>query len=113
MELHRVGKPANEERAMPKQSRKRTEPKARSALEERTHGPSRLMEFPEVKGRTVEKVELSADPDFPCFSIRFQDNTDLTVVIYPGLTFRVDYSEWKAGKQKMLKRWPVVRSDRM
>ena len=74
---------------------------------------SRLVEFTEARGRTVEKVELSTDSDFPCISIRFQDNTDLTVVIDPWLTFRTDYSKWKAGNQKVLKRWPVFRSDGM
>jgi hypothetical protein len=74
---------------------------------------SRLVEFPEVKGLTVEKVVLSTDSDFPCVSIRFQDDTDLTVVIDPWLTFRADYSRWKAGNQKVLKRWPVFRSDGM
>jgi hypothetical protein len=59
------------------------------------------------------QVELSADSNFPCISIRFQDNTDLTVVIDPWLTFRADYSRWKAGNQKVLKRWPVFRSDGM
>jgi hypothetical protein len=54
---------------------------------------------------------LSTDSDFPCVSIRFTDSTDLTVVIDPWLTFQVDYSKWKAGNQKVLKRWPVFRSD--
>jgi hypothetical protein len=55
-------------------------------------------------------VELSLDADFYCVSIRFKDNTDLTVVIDTALTFRAEYSEWKAGNQKVLKRWPLVRS---
>ena len=66
------------------------------------------MEFPEARGRTVERVELSADFGFPGISIRFQDNTDLTFVIDPALTFQADYSEWKAGNQKILKRWAGV-----
>jgi hypothetical protein len=70
----------------------------------------RLVKFPLVKGRTVEKVELSLDSDFHCVSIRFKDNTDLTVVIDTALTFRAEYSKWKAGNQTVLKRWPVVRS---
>jgi hypothetical protein len=74
---------------------------------------SRLVEFPEVKGLTVEKVALSTDSDFPCISIRFQDNTDLTVVIDPWLTFQADYSRCKDGNQKVLKRWPLFRSDGM
>lgn len=71
------------------------------------------MDFPEARGRTVERVELSTDSGFPCISIRFQDSTDLTFVIDPALTFQADYSEWKAGEQKLLKRWPVFRSDGM
>jgi hypothetical protein len=71
---------------------------------------ARLVEFPQARGRTVEMVELSLNSDFYCVSIRFKDNTDLTVVIDTALTFRAEYSEWKAGNQKVLKRWPVVRS---
>jgi len=96
---------------MKKQSAKKAPPKDRRAPKQPKTRYSRLMEFPEVKGLIVEKVELSADSDFPCVSIRFSDNTDLTVVIDPWLTFHVDYSSWKAGNQKVLKRWPVFRSD--
>jgi hypothetical protein len=68
------------------------------------------MEFPQARGKMIEQIEVNTDSDFQCISIRFQDDTDLTVVIDPGLTFRADYSRWKAGKQKVLKRWPVFRS---
>jgi hypothetical protein len=96
---------------MPKQSHKARPPKGRRAPKQRKTSNSRVVQFPEVRGLTVEKVVLSTDSDFPCVSIRFQDNTDLTVLIDPWLTFQVDYSRWKAGNQKMLKRWPVFRSD--
>jgi len=86
---------------------------ARRAPKQRKASYPRLVEFQEARGRTVEKVVLSTDSDFPCVSIHFQDNTDLTVVIDPWLTFRADYSRWKAGNQKVLKRWPVFRSDGM
>ena len=93
---------------MPKLSRKKDTPKARRA---RREGPyANLVKFPQARGRTVERVELSLDPDFHCVSIRFKDNTDLTVVMDTALTFRAEYSRWKAGNQKVLKRWPVVRS---
>jgi hypothetical protein len=74
---------------------------------------SRLVEFSEVNGLTVEKIELSTASDFPCVSIRFTDSTNLTVVIDPWLTFQAGYSRWKDGNQKVLKRWPVFRSDGM
>jgi len=93
-----------------KQSATKTSQKARPAPKQRKTSYSRVIQFPEVRGLTVEKVVLSTDSDFPCVSIRFQDNTDLTVLIDPWLTFQVDYSRWKAGNQKILKRWPVFRS---
>ena len=98
---------------MPKQSRNKTTLKTRRAPKQRKARGSRLVEFPEARGLTVEKVALSTDSDFPCISIRFQDNTDLTVVVDPWLTFRADYSRWKDGNQEVLKRWPVIRSDGM
>jgi hypothetical protein len=98
---------------MKKQSAKKPPQKPRRAPKQRKTSNSRVVQFPEVWGLTVEKVVLSTDSDFPCVSIRFQDNTDLTVLIDPWLTFQVDYSRWKAGNQKVLKRWPVFRSDGM
>jgi len=96
---------------MPQQSRKKPSRKGRRTPQKPKTRHSRLVEFTEARGRTVDKVELSTDSEFPCVSIRFTDNTDLTVVIDPWLTFRADYSKWKAGNQKVLKRWPVFRSE--
>ena len=55
----------------------------------------------------MELVELIVDADYHCISIRFQDNTDLSVVIDPGLRFKAEYSDWKTGNQRVLKRWPA------
>lgn len=96
---------------MPKQSRSKPTRKSRRAPKLPKSRDSRLVEFPEVKGLTVERVRLSTASEFPCVSIRFTDSTDLTVVIDPWLTFQTDYSRWKAGNQKVLKRWPVFRTD--
>jgi hypothetical protein len=96
-----------------KQSANKTPRKSRRAPKQRKAPSSRLVQFPEARGRTVEKVEMSTASDFPCISIRFTDSTDLTVVIDPWLTFQADYSRWKDGNRKVLKRWPVFRSDEM
>jgi hypothetical protein len=93
-----------------KQAASKATRKAHRAQAQRKARYPRLVEFPQVRGRTVEMVELNLDSDFHCISIRFQDDTDLTFVIDPALTFRADYSRWKAGEQKMLKRWPPVSS---
>jgi hypothetical protein len=98
---------------MPKQSGMKPVQKGRRRRANGKTRHARLVEFPQARGRTVEMVELSLDSDFQCVSIRFKDNTDLTVVIDTALTFEAAYSEWKAGNQKVLKRWPVVRSQGM
>lgn len=95
---------------MPKQSRTKPARKAKRAPSQKKIRFPRLVEFPQARGRTVEMVELNLDSEFHCISIRFQDETDLTFVIDPALTFRADYSKWKAGEQKVLKRWPPVSS---
>jgi hypothetical protein len=95
---------------MPKQSTRKPAQKLRRAAAQKNVRYPRLVEFPQARGRTVEMVELNLDSDFHCINIRFQDETDLTFVIGTALTFRADYSNWKGGEQKVLKRWPVVRS---
>lgn len=98
---------------MKKQIGKKAPRKSRRAPAQKNVRYPRLVEFPQARGRTVEMVELNLDSDFHCISIRFQDETDLTFVIGPALTFRADYSRWKGGEQKVLKRWPVLRSEGM
>ena len=63
---------------MKKQPAKKAPSKPRRAAKQRKSRYPRLVEFPEARGRTVERVELSLDSDFHCISIRFQDETDLT-----------------------------------
>jgi hypothetical protein len=74
---------------MRKQSRPKLAQKSRRATK-RTASYVRLVEFPQARGRMVEKVELSLDSDFHCISIRFKDNTDLTIVIDTVLAFRAE-----------------------
>lgn len=69
------------------------------------------MEFPQARGRTVEKVELVANSDCHCISIRFQDKTDLSVMVDPWLIFNAEFSDWKTHDQRVLKRWPAFRID--
>lgn len=95
---------------MSEPSRKKIVQNDRRARTRRKDPKARLVEFPQARGRIVEMVELSLDPEFYCVSIRFKDNIDLTVVIDAALTFRAEYSEWKAGEQKILKQWPMIRS---
>ena len=95
---------------MKKPPRKKAPSKRRRALKPMKPPYDQWVEFPQAKGRTVELVELIVDADHHCVSIRFQDKTDLSVVIDPALTFNASFSDWKNGEQRVLKRWPTVRS---
>ena len=63
---------------------------------------SRALTFPQARGRTVEKIEW----DHHSVTIRFQDNTDLEVMIHPALSVRAVLYDWKGGSQRVLRRWP-------
>jgi len=66
--------------------------------------------FPEVKGKIVDKMELTVEADFFGISIRFQDKTSLTFSIEPcAFTFPI-YSEWIEGEEKILKEYPPIKS---
>ena len=67
--------------------------------------------FSEMKGRTVEKVELCLSADYRCISIRFLDKTDFTVEIDPYLKFTALHSDWKKGNQRVLRRWATIREE--
>ena len=68
------------------------------------------LSFPEVTGKIIESVELSADPDYYAITFYFQDKTKLTfniepcVIAFPVLADRID------GEEKILKRYKPIRS---
>jgi hypothetical protein len=69
---------------------------------------SSLTTFPEMKGRTVELIEVCLSSDYHCVSIRFQDKTDFTVEIDTRLVCQAMHSDWKTEDMRVLKRWPVI-----
>lgn len=72
--------------------------------------PRRKLKFPEVKGKTVERVELTVSVDEFTLTIRFADKTDLSFEIDPCVTVIPDFSDWKKGDWKPLKRFKPIHS---
>ena len=91
--------------AVKKQASSKSPQKRQSALKRRKLVYARVIEFPQARGRTVELVELIADSDYHCLSIRFKDKTDLSVVIDPMFSFRANFSDWKTDDQRVIKEW--------
>lgn len=97
---------------MKKQRNTKARPRVRPIpAKKKTRG--RVVEFPHIKGRTVEKVQLFISAEYRSISICFSDKTDLRFVIDSWFTFQTDHSDWRTGNQRVLKRWPVIRSKGM
>lgn len=66
--------------------------------------------FPEVRGKTLDKVALYTSGGDNSISLRFQDNTGLSFSIEPGFTAYVEFFELQVGDMKVLKEWRPIRS---
>ncbi len=70
--------------------------------------PTRVVEFPEVKGKTIEELKLYLEVDDTSLSVLFSDKTHLYMDLEPGLTVRTDLSDWKTGNGRRIKAWPPL-----
>lgn len=84
--------------------------KASSKKSSRT-GSRHFIELPHSKGRSVDKIELTADGGYQGIVIHFEDNTDLEILIDPLLELKATLFDWKSGSQREIRRWPTVRSN--
>jgi hypothetical protein len=64
----------------------------------------------EVNGKTVDFVEFYTSSDYHAIDVRFQDKTALHIVIDPRFTLDTEYTDWKTGNGRAIKRWPLVHS---
>ena len=82
------------------------------------HGPiqrradhRRFIDFPQMKGRILEKVELYTTAEHHhSLTLYFEDNTSLTLVIEPCFLMAAALFDRSSGEQRPLKRWRVIRS---
>jgi len=80
----------------------------RAASLRRKRRGKQFLRFPEVKGKTVDFIELGTASDFPCVEIGFADRTAMLVLMDTRLTMEPVYSDWKTGNQRRLRKWPVI-----
>jgi hypothetical protein len=77
----------------------------------RSRSRNRLPGFPEVKGKVVERVEVSIIGGDCAIGMLFQDRTYLAFEIEPVIRITPDFSDWKTKNYKPLKRWRPITSD--
>jgi hypothetical protein len=70
----------------------------------------RFVQFPQVKGKRVEAVELLTAPDYHSISINFKDKTCLHFSVQTGFTVQPEYSDWRTGEQRIIRKWPLMKS---
>src|SRR6266446_6985735 len=79
-------------------------------LIERSLPHRKFVEFTEMKGRTVEKIEFYTTGDFHSISINFQDKTALHLRIDPCFILNADFANTKSGNVNIIREWPPIPS---
>ena len=79
-------------------------------LRERGRRGSRIVEFPQMKGRTIQTVRFYSSPEENTVSIRFRDQTVLSLYFEPGLVLRSDLIKANRWDAETIKEWPPIHS---
>jgi len=69
-----------------------------------------LVEFSQVKGKTLQSVEFSTSAEVHTITLRFRDKTEMVFDLEPGFTVFPTYADWKTGDWRPIKRWGALRS---
>jgi hypothetical protein len=69
------------------------------------------MDFRLVEGKVLRQVAFDPSAENQVFTLIFADETELCLSICPGFAVTADYSDWKTGDQRVLKRWPAVQNE--
>jgi hypothetical protein len=78
---------------------------------QRIHSSLReLTDFPEVKDKIIDGIELSSDLEFFAITVTFQDKTSLTFIIEPCLAAFPVLATHKNGDEKIIRKYKSVRS---
>jgi hypothetical protein len=95
-------------RTQTKPKAKRATRKPRTTLIKKDYPGGKLIEFPGIKGRVLEKVELVTSHDYHCISLCFQRKKTLHLMIDPGFTLKANFRDWIDGEGRSIKGWPPI-----
>lgn len=93
-----------------RRTRTHSTPRAQRTLK-RLASSSRIVRFPQAKGRVVEEVEFFIDPSYNGLTLKFQDNSSLNFEFATGFAVEAYLSRWKAGNERVLRYWPRLHSE--
>jgi hypothetical protein len=90
---------------------KRPEPGKEFDLKERGLPGRRIVEFPQMKGRTVQRVRFYTSADENTVAIRFHDRTQLSLRFEPALILSAELLKLHRWDTDTLKEWPLIHSE--
>lgn len=70
----------------------------------------KVTDFPEVKDKIVNSVEISAETEGFGITIRFHDDSTLHFDIESYIVVTPAYAQWEEGEETVVKRWQPVQS---
>ena len=71
----------------------------------------RIVEFPQMKGRTVQRIRFYSSSDENTIAIRFRDRTQFTLRVEPALVLFTDLLKMNRWDTETIKEWPPIRSE--
>jgi hypothetical protein len=75
-------------------------------LRERGKPGSRIVEFPQMKGRTIRRILFYTSADNHALSIRFADRTRFTLTFEPGFILSSELVRDTKWDEQKIKQWP-------
>jgi len=76
----------------------------------RRYDGRRFYRFNEIKGKTLDHVELFFCAEYHSIDVRFDDKTSLHFVVEPGFTLEAEHSDLRTDKGRSIKKWPLMHS---
>lgn len=107
--IHRRGHSGKPKRTTPKIKTHKLAPGQLGLLERKFQG-RRFVEFPQVKGKTTERVQLYTATDYHSITIDFEDETSLNLRLEPGFTINAELQQKRKGNLHTLADWPPIKS---
>jgi hypothetical protein len=71
----------------------------------------RIVEFPQMKGRTIKAIRFYTSADENTIAIRFHDRTQLSLRIEPALVLNADLLKISKWDCDTIKEWPPIHSE--
>ena len=90
---------------------KRSEPGKEFDLKERGLPGRRIVEFPQMKGRTLQRVRFYTSPDENTVAILFNNRTQLSLRFEPALVLSAELLKLKRWDADTIKEWPLIHSE--